>query len=330
MFQASAWVQILRASGTDGIFVRPFIETDHDRSLYKAVPMPLDTSLAASIRQAQFLGERAFGIVPYGSGFGIRVKSEHFEEVLSHIQPDKRDQFSGATLEISGLPLAMGKESLQVFLADWQVRPLHTFRQGFRRTWIVRSAREPTETVISHDFGLAVIKPAVPKRMNSTTERFQPPRPDRAAKFSRADTPMHAPKSWASAVAGDRSGDAAPKKDVLDGAVGAAHACRTSAAGVVQSAPVQIPKPVSEPPVASQASPADLSHIMTAAIEAALRPLREKLEATIIPMQRTIESLQAEFISIREEKPDEFMHTEPSSVIALEQEAKRLKTCSGA
>ena len=69
---------------------------------------------------------------------------------------------------------------------------------------------------------------------------------------------------------------------------------------------------------------------MRAAIEAALRPLREQLEATIIPMQRTIESLQAEFISIREEKTDEFMHTEPSSVIALEQEAKRLKTCSGA
>ena len=69
---------------------------------------------------------------------------------------------------------------------------------------------------------------------------------------------------------------------------------------------------------------------MTAAIEAALRPLREQLEATIIPMQRTIESLQAEFISIRDEKPDEFMHTEPSSVTALEQEAKRLKTCSGA
>ena len=106
----------LRASGTDGIFVRPFIETDHDRSLYKALPMPLDTSLAASIRQAQFLGERAFGIVPYGSGFGIRLKSEHFEEVLSHIQPDKRDQFSGATWEITGLPLAMGKESLQGIL----------------------------------------------------------------------------------------------------------------------------------------------------------------------------------------------------------------------
>ena len=97
MLQASAWVQILRASGTDGIFVRPFIETDHDRSLYRAVPMPLDTSLAASIRQAQFLRELAFGIVRYGSEFGILVKSEHFVKVLSHIKPDKRDQFSGAT-----------------------------------------------------------------------------------------------------------------------------------------------------------------------------------------------------------------------------------------
>ena len=38
MLHASAWAQILRASGTDVIFVRPFIETDHDRSLYKTVP----------------------------------------------------------------------------------------------------------------------------------------------------------------------------------------------------------------------------------------------------------------------------------------------------
>ena len=145
-----------------------------------------------------------------------------------------------------------------MFLADWQVRPLHTFRQGFRRTWIVRSAQEPAETVIAHDFGLAVIKPAVPKRVSSTTERFQPPRPDRSAKFSRGDTPMHAPKSRASVVAGDRSKDAATKKDVIDGAVGAATACRTSAAAVAQSTPVQILKTASEAPVSSHASPADL------------------------------------------------------------------------
>ena len=36
------------------------------------------------------------------------------------------------------------------------------------------------------------------------------------------------------------------------------------------------------------------------AIEAALKPLRGQLEATIVPMQKTIESLQAEFVAIRE------------------------------
>ena len=50
------------------------------------------------------------------------------------------------TLESSGLPVAMGKESLQAFLGDWKVHPLQTFRQGFRRTWIVRATEHPTET----------------------------------------------------------------------------------------------------------------------------------------------------------------------------------------
>ena len=50
--------------------------------------------------------------------------------------------------------------------------------------------------------------------------------------------------------------------------------------------------------------PNDLAQMMTAAIEAALRQMKERLEATIIPMQRTIESLQAEFIALRSEEKD--------------------------
>ena len=52
---ASAWIPILRASGLDGIFVRQFIESDQDRALYRAVPMPMDATLATSLGQAQFL-----------------------------------------------------------------------------------------------------------------------------------------------------------------------------------------------------------------------------------------------------------------------------------
>ena len=42
----------------------------------------------------------------------------------------------------------------------------------------------------------------------------------------------------------------------------------------------------------------DLMQMMAAAIEAALQPMRNQLGATIMPMQRTIESLQAEFVAL--------------------------------
>ena len=66
--------------------------------------------------------------------------------------------------------------------------------------------------------------------------------------------------------------------------------------------------------------------MMAATIEAALKPLREKLEATIVPMQRTIESLQAEFVAMREEKDDEAMQQAVCGVVPETQDAKRLKT----
>ena len=89
------------------------MENDQDRAIYRTVPMPVDATLATCIGQAQFLREKAFGVVSYGSGFCIRIKSCDFEKILAFLQPEKRNQFSGKTLEISGLPLAMGKESLQ-------------------------------------------------------------------------------------------------------------------------------------------------------------------------------------------------------------------------
>ena len=45
---------------------------------------------------------------------------------------------------------------------------------------------------------------------------------------------------------------------------------------------------------------AGLLKIIGAAIEAAMKPLLGQLEATIVPMQRTIESLEAEFVAMLE------------------------------
>ena len=59
--------------------------------------------------------------------------------------------------------------------------------------------------------------------------------------------------------------------------------------------------------------------MMGAAIEAAMKPLRGQLEATIVPMQRTIESLQAEFVAMREFAPagDDDMSAAAASEMAL-------------
>ena len=68
--------------------------------------------------------------------------------------------------------------------------------------------------------------------------------------------------------------------------------------------------------------PNDLAQMMTAAIEAALRPMKERLEATIIPMQRTIESLQEEFVALRATEKDDAMNSKAAA------DAKRMRTDS--
>ena len=118
------------------------------------------------------------------------------------------------------------------------------------------------------------------------------------------------------------------------GVVGAAAASRvpqraTAATVVAVTASQVLAEPLSAQVPSQSVENSDLVNLMAAAIEAALRPLREKLDATITPMQRAMESLQAEFISIREEK-DNHMQTTSISASALEQEAKRLRTGSAA
>ena len=107
-----------------------------------------------------------------------------------------------------------------------------------------------------------------------------------------------------------------------------------AAASVVCSAPVRASAaniPVAQPasaPVAQVANPMDFANTMAATIDAALKPLQEQHEASIVPMQRTIESPQAEIIAMREEKDDADM-VQPVfvSVSVLDtQEATRLRT----
>ena len=64
---------------------------------------------------------------------------------------------------------------------------------------------------------------------------------------------------------------------------------------------------------------ADFSDIISDGIEAALRPLKEGLDATILPMQRTLEGLQAEFVAFRADEKDDMMTSGAAA------DAKRLR-----
>ena len=83
-------------------------------------------------------------------------------------------------------------------------------------------------------------------------------------------------------------------------AVAAARSRTQNTTELIQSQ-LSRPVPVS---VFQQQIPNELAQMMTAAIEAVLRPMKERLEATINPMQRTIDNMQAEFIALRTEEKD--------------------------
>ena len=59
---------------------------------------------------------------------------------------------------------------------------------------------------------------------------------------------------------------------------------------------------------------------MSVAIEAALKPMKDRLKANILPMQRTLEGPQAEFIALRAEEKDDLMTSGAAA------DAKRLRT----
>ena len=39
--------------------------------------------------------EKAFGVVPFARGFGVRMKTNDFQQILTQIQPENNQHFSG-------------------------------------------------------------------------------------------------------------------------------------------------------------------------------------------------------------------------------------------
>ena len=135
----------------------------------------MGTSLDSARRKAAFLGEQAFGVVSSHGGFGLRVQTPSFEDVVKLINPEAAPNVIGDKWEVSGLPIGMGEHSLVLFLEGWKVNPIHTFRQGGRRTWIVRAASPPIADKYQHELGVAWIRQHQPMQAKpKATERWQP------------------------------------------------------------------------------------------------------------------------------------------------------------
>ena len=139
---SSSYEGALRASGTDGVMTRPFYTREEEKTLFRSVLLPLDFSLDGALRKTSWLADRVFGVVTARFGLAVRVKTPDFEEVVRLVQPDY-NKFLGELWDVSGLPLSWGPAAVTDFLAGWKVIPVKTFRQGYRRTWVVRAMEQP-------------------------------------------------------------------------------------------------------------------------------------------------------------------------------------------
>jgi hypothetical protein len=169
----------LRASGKDGIFVRPFYASAADSEVHKVVPLVATTSLAAARTKAEWLDTKALGVVALRRGFGVRVLAAEYDTTAALLRPDDAAQLLGKRWEVTGLPSSMGGIALQEALGTWQVEPLHTFLKGAQRTWVVRAVEEPFCTTLQFEEGLALVRPAAPRPAPTrgvTTQTWQPPR----------------------------------------------------------------------------------------------------------------------------------------------------------
>ena len=139
---------LLKSSSLDGVFTREFYESDVDRQRYKVVMLPQSLTIEAVQRQAAWTAAIAMGIVSTQRGFAIRVPADQYETAVKMLYPTDCDRFLGKRWEVSGLPLSMGRSALIEFLDTWRVIPEYTFRQGVRRTWIVRATTLPHITKV--------------------------------------------------------------------------------------------------------------------------------------------------------------------------------------
>ena len=109
---SSEWELVMKASGQDGVFARPFFE-DRAKYGYRHVPLAPATNLAEAARQHAFLASGGMGIVQSARGLCIRVKSADFDQTIRVLRPEDFTRYVGNVYHVSGIPLGAGPGALQ-------------------------------------------------------------------------------------------------------------------------------------------------------------------------------------------------------------------------
>ena len=270
----------LKVSGQDGVFVNPFLAEDADRQEFKAVPLEPEVSLSAALRQAQF-NPQAVGVVCMKKGFGLRVLAAKHEELLRHVHQDAAGKFLGGKYEVTGLPLSVGAEGVKEFLAPWSVHPVTTFRRQLTRTWVVRAEKAPTERILQHDYGIAVIQDVVFKQAAAKPRMVWNP--------TKAEMPQSRTKpatTWAARLQGAESSRSRER------VVPAATAREVQPAAAPAAVAVEPPRTAAYGPPCSGSSSQDMAAIVREAVKQAMDPLQKKVES----LQQEMAAMKVEAI----------------------------------
>ena len=123
--EALGWLPVnefqraLQGSGVDGMNVRPFNETDADRMRFRVIVMEGKTRQEVQAA-ADYLGDKAFGIVHTRRGWAIRVTNNDYSALVHQVNPEEAGKLTAQYFEVSGFPNSFSKAAVRTSLAEWQ------------------------------------------------------------------------------------------------------------------------------------------------------------------------------------------------------------------
>jgi len=253
---------VLKASGKDGVFTRPFFATEEDRLVHKVVWLPTDTKLQEANRQAERM-EKALGLVANSRGLGIRVPAVEAEAATSVLLgPEAAADLKKEQWEISNVPFTWSKEMLEAELAGmaWQAQ-VQCSRAPFgrtARTWFCLAEHPPMKNYLQHEDGLAAIQKAKSTPPKQPVQTLRPKRtgtqPQMVARV--AKQPAIWPKTW---------------RDVVDNG----RACAPASSDAMQTGSADVQAvPQTQSPAHSARS---LEEMIATAVAAAMRPVVQQV-----------------------------------------------------